>query len=291
MTQEVSKYDPDQVKKARARSGESTGTYIPFVPILEINNKTTKKTVVIDGEDTEVEVPAAKGWNITTRNPETKEYKKELFIDDLDAVVLKDRFMIESKYKKDPTAIHYRTDEFDSFDEKITVYNKKNRKEIIIEGSYAEVRDNFTSDDGKGKKIKDYDLYVILYIHHQDEVYRAKIKMTTDNNWFEYKNAFNDSETYVGIKTKLDLIQKTGEITYWHINFERGDVVDLEKELAMQDEIQKFFEIKEKVTKKPDVDEGRQDINDWTDDDDAAIEGEVEVDKDKLDKLVDEIPF
>ena len=274
-------FNSDLVNQSKKLAGQTSGNFIPFIPILEINNKDEKKMAMVDGKEQEVEVSAVQGFNILTRNEETREYQRNLLEGNIKAVILKERYMIEKKYNPESKDVQYKSDEFDNWDEIIKLHNRMNRKEIIMEGTYSEIRDTFTSEikdkEGKLRKVKDYALYAILYINldNKNEIYRLKIKMTTDNRWFDYKNEFGENEPWAGFITHFNLAQKTfGKVTYWFVEFKRGDMVDLEHQLELQKEINKFFIIADTVRQTP-----------------LAAQGEVITEEKKDEVDISQIPF
>lgn len=227
--------DSELIDQSQTLTGGSQGKRLPYIPVIKINNKTTKD------EDGTIH-PAKEGFIITTRDEETKEYVTEYYAKTLSAVILKVRYSINSKYKNDIT---YYSDEFDFFSQVIKVYGKA--REVIAEGTYKELKKTFkTGLNSQGGIKTSFDLNIILYIHVDEDVFRLKIKGDSRSKFFEYQNSLE--KLYAGFKTSFNLtFNNDGEINYWYINFEKGEDLDLAKELEVQKEIQKYFDVTDEV--------------------------------------------
>jgi hypothetical protein len=242
----------EDVRKSQELSGQGSRNQIPFVPIITINNKHEKKMAVVDGQEMEVEVPIQKGFIMNTKS-EQGEYEDKFLSGDISGVILKERYMIEKKWVEGED--QYRSEEFDDWNELITLYYNKSKKEKFT-GTYAEIRDHLPSSTktvrGKEVQVKDYSLYVLLYINLEDSgtIARLKLKMTADNKWFDYKNEFNQNETWAGFLTHFRLVEKkVGDIDYYYVNFERGEAVDLSRQLPIQLEINDIFQAIKRMRK------------------------------------------
>jgi hypothetical protein len=252
MTQELIKkeetgiavFDENEVRESQAMAGQQQKTVLPFVPLLEVNNKSDRKMALIDGVEQEVDLPARKGFVVTMKSADAREYTKAFLDGNTSGVILKERFMVQKKYKQDDVDIKYKSDEFDGWDGVIKLYDQSNRKNVIFEGTYADIKKTFTRTSKEGATEKDYNLYVILYINlkNSGEIYRLKVKMNSDNNWFDYKNSFKENEPWAGFLTNFKLESKTvGKINYWYLIFERGAQVNLGEQLKIQKEINRYF--------------------------------------------------
>ena len=278
----ISVHDPEIVKQAKSMSGEYQGVSIPFIPILEINNRPERKKAVIDGVEQTVKLDPKKGWNQIIKKD--NEYENGFWGEDLKGVILRDRFQVKSKYKK--TEIPFKTDEFDNWSQNIIIYDLNNRKNVLFEGTYREMRSQFTAMNDKGEQEKLYDLFVVLYVNVEasGQIFRVKIKMTQDNQWFAYKEEFGENDTYVGYLTNFNLVKKqVGDIVYWAVDFKKGDPVDLKEQISLQKEIQRFFKTADVIAKKNNVQEEKI----------IPIDEEIQqVDDDKIiDSEIDNIPF
>lgn len=275
--------DPNLVKEAKKLSGEGQGIYMPFIPLLQINNQKKKVKTIVEGVLTDVEIAPEEGFILTTRNKEKKEYEQKFYSKELSAVILKGRYQIKSKYKaKDP----FISDEFDSWNEVIKVYDKKTH-EIIAEGTYAELKDLFKTGekDSGGRNKKSFELFSILYLDINGEIFRYKSKMSSLNNWFDYKNSFPENDVYQAYKTNFKLTwSDEGQIKFWYVTLEKGESVDLSKEMALLRELQAaltmFQSPKQKMMS---VSQGE------IVDDEPTINAEEEVKEETID--VNQIPF
>lgn len=257
MSQELTKREnmevgevSEDVRQSRELSGQGSRTQIPFIPIITINNKSEKKKTVIDGEEVEVKVPIKKGFLMNVKN-NNGEYEDRFLSGDISGVILKERYMIEKKWEEGED--QYRSEEFDDWNENITLYWNKSKKEKFT-GTYQELKKYLPSTTktirGKEVQVKDYNLYVILYINLEDSdtVARLKLKMTADNKWFEYRNDFSDNETWANYLTHFVLEEKvTGDINYYYVTFQKGERVDLSKQLKLQIELNNLFDIIKKI--------------------------------------------
>ena len=206
----------------------------PYIPVLSVNNKKVKKTVVVDEVEQEVEVPAQEGFNIETRGDD-KKFNREFFIDKIQAVVLFDRYELKSKFGSDD---FFFSNEFEYEDGKnhVRVYAPM-KKEVLFEGDYAEAAAHF--DTGQttksGYPIKDFDVFAVLYISYNGKIYRFKWKMNQNCNWFDYKKNFDNKEYHTHM-TDFVLSQKTaGSNTFWVCELQKGEEVNAEEMQAEKD--------------------------------------------------------
>jgi hypothetical protein len=243
MENSLTVFNQKEIEESQKMAGQTSFTRMPFVPIVTPNNKKVKKLATIDGIEQEVEVPAKKGFLMLEKNEDSGQMEEKFLDGNITGVILKERFMIEKKYVKGEDI--FRSDEFESWNEDLDLYEKGNRKNLIFQGKYSEIRDAYTSIDDKGKQTKAYDLYVILYVNLEmtGTIVRVKLRMTSDNNWFDYKNEFGKDEPWAGYVTHFNLIEKTvGKNTYWHILLERGQAINLSEQLILQKELNKYFQ-------------------------------------------------
>ncbi len=241
-TKVVVPFNEEEIKQSLELSGQQGGNQIPFVPIFQINNRSTKEEVEIDGKMTKVTVPAVKGFNKLIK--ENDGWIETLIEGDLAGVILKERYQLEKKYKPKDSAVQYRSDEFDSWNEKLTLHDVKSRKNVVATGTYSELKEKFTSLDGDGKLKKDFALFCVLYLNHDltGDVIRLKLKMTQDNDWFGYKKSLKQNEPWAGFLTHFNLLEKKhGEITYWHVDFSKGEQVPLTEQLELQKGLNEYF--------------------------------------------------
>lgn len=244
---EVTNLHDEAIRQSRALSNQGGNRIqIPYVPIMTVNNKKTKRRIEIDGVEQDVEIPPKKGFWLTTKDVNDK-YEKVFIEGDSSGVILKERYMIEKKLVPGSYDDQYRSNEFDDWDEEIHLYNQKDKK-TFFEGTYQEIKVFLPTSKkivkGKEIEVKDYNLFLVLYINleDKDQIVRLKLRMTSENNWFSYKNEFGKNEPWAAFLTHLDLIDRqNGDVFYRFVKFNRGIAVDLTKELGLQIEISKFF--------------------------------------------------
>jgi len=249
--------DPELIQRVKEASGESRGMRMPYIPTITINNKSETKQVEVDGKKQEVKIPPKVGFNIRIKNGDS--YETKFFGEKLEAVVLKERYKISSKYQKNPApGENFYSFEFDKWDEPVKVMNSIN-KNVIAEAPYKELKKRFETNevDSRGNNKKSFDTLLVLYIDINDEPHRFQWKMTTDNGWFDYRKGFGDADTYVAYKTKFNLKKKdTGGVSYYYVEYEKGDPVDLAKEVEMQKSLQKLFSAQKSMSSNSDSIEG-----------------------------------
>ena len=231
--------DTRKIQEARMLSGQGLMTGRAYIPVIRINNKTEEKEVEIEGVKQLVEIPAKKGFLIKTKNSEG-EFIEEFLSEELKGVVLKEAYEIRSKHKVEPA---YYSFEFDGWNNPIDVFSGTS-KECIFTGTYKQVRDNFSIEElnSVGKAKTSFDLFLILYLNIEGDVRRFRVKMNTYNPWFDYKASFGDNDTYVAYETIFNLIQhEAGTNKFYGVAYEKGDKVNLDEQLPLQKEIQKYF--------------------------------------------------
>jgi len=248
MSTELTAQD-EAIAKSMALSGQAAGTRIPFIPILKINNTKEIKQVAVDGVMQEVEVSAKKGFKLTRKDGDS--YQETLLEGDLSGIILKERFFIQKKWKEDDP-FPFKSREFDDWSQQIEVFDSKTSATIFT-GTYDEIKAKFSSQNEEGETVRTYGLFVVLYLNVGGEVMRLQAKMSGNNPWFEYKGTFGENEPWAGILTHFKLEQvETGKIKFWAISYEKGEAVDLAKNLDLQIEISKFFKaVKEATETKP----------------------------------------
>ena len=233
------------VKEAQSLTGEGEGNFIPFIPIIRVDNKKESKTVMIDGKEKKIKILPDAGFIITKKNKDTGKLDILKFSENLEAVILRVRYRIQEKYDKiNPNKKSYYSYEFDMMDQNIKVYNGDTKKEMVC-GSYQELKEKFkTGESESGFPTKSFDLMMILYIDLDGEIYRFERKVTRNDEWYNYRNKFARDDTFVAYKTKFLLKKATaGDNEYWNLFFEKGESIDLAKEIALQKEISKFFRV------------------------------------------------
>jgi len=198
-----------------------------FIPEITINNTGVTKEVEIDGVKQEVEVPAQEGFNLKTKDLEGN-YKKQFFLKDLQGIVILDRYKIQSKYGEDPA---YFSNEFEFTGKRnyVRVYCPSN-KEVLYEGPYKGAKEHFATGglNKMGLPLKTFDVYSVLYLLIEGEVFRFNWKMNRGNGWFSYKDGCkidkesrDDTKDYRGAITKFGLERKKfGKIEFWTCNLQ-----------------------------------------------------------------------
>lgn len=228
--------DPKDIMIARQFAGVGQRINIPFIPVIRINNKEEEKEVDVEGEKKLVKIPAKKGFLIKIKDGD--EYKEEFYRENLEGVVLKERYELQSKFNiKD----RYYSYEFDNWSEPIKVYDVNHN--VLIEAPYSQLKEHFQTDelDKMGNKKKTFELYLILYLNIDGEVKRFRWKMSQNNKWFDYKNSFGE-DTYVGYKTKFNLERTTaGDNDFWIVNYEKGEAVNLKEQIELQKQVLSFM--------------------------------------------------
>lgn len=238
MTQDLERVGPSDlalandklINKANAGSGVGNQMPMPKIPMLKINNKSEEKQVDIDGTLQPVKF-INEGFLVTEKiedNWETKFFAKEL-----KGVILKRRFKIQSKMDND---VRYYSNEFDTWNEPIKVSTGGER---LFEGSYQEAKEMFkTGINPKTKRAdKSFDTFLVLYLNVDKKLYKFEWRLSSMNKWFDYEGSFSQ-DTFVRYNTEFILHQETtGDINYFWVEFKRGEEVNLEEQLALQDQL------------------------------------------------------
>ena len=230
--QETALASTELINEARQLSGEISGTRIPFIPIITINNKWE---VMPDKS----KKPPKKGFSLTQKVG--SENVTEFWQEELEGVILRVRFAIASKNKIEP---RYWSREFDNFIEPIEIFD--GNKNLLVKGTYAELGEQFATGekDSMGRPKKSYDLFVILYLDVAGTVYRLKLKGKGRANLFDYKNTFGPNDSHVAYKTKFALDWgESGDVGFWFATMTRGEHTDIGKELAILRDLNSFFQM------------------------------------------------
>jgi len=238
----------DLINQSRNLAGNFSGNFVPYIPIISINNKTTEKEIEVDGMMTKVEVPAKEGFNITLKDEKTNEYVVQYYNDKLKGVMLRVRYSISSKNKVKPRYYSY---EFDHFSDIIKVYDEN--KNTLVEADYAAIKKRFATGElnSQGKVKTSFDLRVILYLDIEGQIYRFKLNNASRSNFFDYVKSFGSNDVFTAYETNFNLkFNSEGQIKFWYVEFDRGDSVDLAKEIPLQKELQKFFNIERVIKEK-----------------------------------------
>jgi len=269
------------INQARSLSGSFGGSFIPYIPVISINNKDTEKEVEVDGKLVKVKVPAKEGFNITIKDEKTNQYVVQYYGEKLEAVMLRTRYSISSKNMVKPRFYSY---EFDYFDDIVKVYDEN--KQTLIENNYATIKKRFATGEMNtvGKPKTSFDLRVILYIDINGEIFRFKLNNASRSNYFDYIKTFGRDDITTAYKTKFNLkFNDKGQIKFWAAEFERGESVDLAKEIPLLQELQKFFNVERAVKTKETLE--------MVDQGEGYVEEEIQVKENPEEIRIDQIPF
>jgi hypothetical protein len=214
------------IQEARGNMGQRRNK-IPFVPTLSINNK--KETVVIDGE--KLEKQPKQGFNLTVQD-ENGKHETSYFLEELEGVVLKIRYSIQSKMKVEPG---YYSFEFDDFRQPIAVYDKSGSR--IIEAPYREIKEYFKTGElnSMGAPKKSFNLNYILYLNYSGEIFRLRLNNASISNFIDYVQSFGENDVITAYNTRFKLeFNEDGTIKFWLVNFEKGSMVNLTEQIELQ---------------------------------------------------------
>lgn len=279
-------FNEEEIEQSKQLAGQTDKMSIPFIPIITVNNKSQKKEATIDGVKQEVEIPAKQGFNILKKND--GEYSNEFLAGDISGIILKERYQIEKKYVPGSKEVQYKSYEFDGWNDQVTLFDSFTKK-ILFQGTYKQLKEEFSKTNEQGKITRDYSLFVVLYINLEGlgDIYRLKVKITGGGEWFDYKNSFK-SEPWAGYITHFKLLQKVvGDIKFWYLTFERGEQVNLSEQLVLQKELNKFFQVTYTKKEEQKVEDKTEPI--YLNDNDSQVIDNFEDPADGLD--VSQIPF
>lgn len=246
----------DLIAQARALTGQSSGVKMPYIPMLQVNNR---GEVIQQGVGMPpITKPAAKCFNVTNKN-EDGTYETAPFAESISPVLLKVRYQIVSKHNVEPG---YYSREFNRFDEVFSVHDDKEGKELIKD-NYYEIKKFFaTGQKNKaGADMVSFDLIIIAYVNIDDTIYRIKIKPASRTEFFDYTQSFKENETYMAMKTNMNLTwEQSGAIGFWKINFTRGEAVDLKHQMDLFRGIEQYFavqnQLRDEVKQSKEVEQG-----------------------------------
>lgn len=230
---------PQEEILAKLKEGSDEAVNVsnyPFIPILEIDN--TKELKTVDGE--EVEVLCKPRWRMTTK--EEGELVKTPYSEKFGAVVLKVRYAVSKKYDPKSTEPNFYSSEFSpacfsSEEEKISL---KNDNGDVIKLSYAEFKEQY-----KDK----YKLVLVLYIWHQEQVMKVKLKGASMSVFWNFQKKFKGKDSICAHVISFGAIRETKPLAHNKAVFEIIDPatipegkVDFVKVLEVQTELNETFE-------------------------------------------------
>ncbi len=240
---EVSTIDPN-IEKLRAMSGENTGGDFQFIPIIKVSNETIEKEV--DGD--KVDVLKKAEYLITTMN-DAQEFVENPYKAKFEGTILKIRYKVSKKYKKDDPDPFFSSYEFNSFGEaKITLTSNQ---EEVWHGSYNDFKEQYKEQ---------YTLWAIVYVLvENDEVVRLKLKGNSRANVWDYMKLFGNKDSISAHITEFAIIKEKGPSFSYHIATLKnvGNVEDISKVVEIQEDMQKVFD-----KKSGDDDENKQEVVD-----------------------------
>lgn len=154
----------------------------PFIPILEIDN--SKEVKQVDGED--VEILCKPRWKMTTK--ENGELVKTPYSEKFGAVVLKVRYGVSKKYDPNSKEPNFYSTEFSpacfsSEEEKITLKLEEGES---IKMSYK---------DFKQKYQDKYKLTMVLYVWHQEQIMKVKLKGASMSAFWDFQKKFKGKDS------------------------------------------------------------------------------------------------
>lgn len=221
-----------------------------FIPEITVNNSKISKVAVVDGVEQEIELPAQEGFNISTRDSDGN-YNKSFFVKELEGVILLDRYKMQSKYGAKP---QYYSNEFEFMGPRNYVRVTSKEEGTLYEGDYAGAKKRFSTGQLTitGREEKTYDIFSLLYILFQGEVFKVIIKMNQNNNWFAYKDGTKvnkesrvDTKDYRGVRTKFALTKKKiGTNDIWFCNLQNVGQVDRKEVDKIGDDLEKALDEK-----------------------------------------------
>jgi hypothetical protein len=187
MTQEKAVVNTDEAEKIMLSqklaqgAGENMSSF-RMLPSIMVHNDKTKKDFEIG--DLVKSVRTQSGY-------ENEKYDKPF-----KGVITKVRMYLTTKFKaKEMGAKDYISDEFEAFNDLITLKEKKEGKyEVVLQDNYRNIQDSHSSENKYGKVEKELDLVYCLYtITDLDvpELVRIICRGTTRSNLFDYMKEFS----------------------------------------------------------------------------------------------------
>ena len=200
---ELAKTNPELVALARQQSGEGFGTTIKYINFNGKDGVYFMSTGKKDEDGKTIKDVIGKEWD--------------------GGVLLKARNRVNVY---EPRVKEWKSEEFDSYDQPITV--KDQNGNVVAQGSFNELR------------LKDKDLRVekVLYVYANDETYKLSAKGMGVKVYIDYMRSFDNTDTAVAYKTLFGAKQQESEFgAYWSITMTRGEPVDLETSVGLQQQL------------------------------------------------------
>lgn len=158
----------------------------------------------------------------------------EKISESIDFHLITTRKMVESKYSPNPKAKRYFSREYQ--DNYLTIFDSETKEEVF-KGLYSELKE--------GALYPMLQYVQVLYAYFQDNLYRIKLSGTKLNGFFEYLNAFNNSNPALYF-TSCSLGQKikiSDDKSYYELKFERGERVPQKKIVARVNEVNQYLSL------------------------------------------------
>lgn len=166
------------------------GVRMPRPPTIRLNGKT--------GE-----------YEVSEYDAATKTSTKKTLANAFVGTILFVRSQVTWKFQEG-SEVFVRSDEFDSSQDTVTLWKfTKGHKEALFRGTYSEIKEKYVQiDPATGQEKYPFDYRVVLYLDHQDQVYRMDMKGTSRGNWFDFMESRRKAPEHLA---ELEIIFGTRE--------------------------------------------------------------------------------
>lgn len=229
---------------ARNESGEENKGGGNYLTTIVVNNIKTKKTVNIEGVDTEVEVPAKKEFIIKTKEGVDENdkpiYKIESVGETIVCPILKVRYQASAKLPEGSTEQYWMTAEFDSFSDVITAFALNQSNDQLYTGTYKELKAYFND------KVT---VAGILYVLINGDLKKVKFTAAGISPWFDYMTLVKSLKRSVTTQNNVLSVvsDMSGSVTYNKIAFaihpDEIGMEEMQANIAAQAELKKLMNL------------------------------------------------
>lgn len=237
---ELANQNLELLNKLRDNSGENNAApSLPLLPLIEVDNRKVEEKV----GDRTLDVLCKPQLTVSEKSNEVDEngktiFKKELFAEKFNAVVLKIRYSVSKKYDPSEPGFWF-SPEFDSFSDSLTVLQNK---EVLFSGSYQDFKVAFAE-----KYVLHANLY--LYAPEVDAAYKMKVHGASRSVVWDYMKKFVKPDSMTAHLTEFSCEYVKAENPYNQLVLKDMGVTDLMKVLEKQDELKTYLAMFNKESK------------------------------------------
>ncbi len=164
----------------------------------------TYRILTVDNGDDKEGTNATGDWVIKTKN-DAGDFERENFGKEIKGVVLMSRAKLSSKFSKNANSIGWYSNEFvPGLESEVVIKQMGSDKKELARGTYNQIKQKFTVDDGMGNITKNYVYRTYIYLKQGDEIIKLQLGGRSQGKWFEYELDALKKETICEIKKDDD---------------------------------------------------------------------------------------